>query len=210
MSEKSKMGYSNAKIYSIRNSVDDDIYIGHTTQALSKRFQKHKSNCKNKDLQDRKLYQKMNTLGIDKFYIEKEHDCKDCKDVEDVRKIEGEWIRKLGTLNFQIAGRPIPECRAEYIKKDPERWKEYAKNWQEKNKESEKERLANSYKERKEQIRERKNEKIQCECGAVHSRRYKAIHIKSKKHQNYLNNNIEIHDEIQEEKCQDGCASSSS
>ena len=198
MSVKGKMSYSNAKIYSIRNSVDGDIYIGHTTQTLSKRFQKHKSNCKNEKLQDRQLYQKMNTLGIEKFYIEKEQDCKECKDVEDVRKVEGEWIRKLGTLNFQIAGRPTQECRAEYVKKDPDRWKQYHKDWNEANKEKEKERLANSYQKRKEQIRERRNEKIQCECGVIHNRGHKSQHIKSKKHQNYLNNNIEIDDEISE------------
>ena len=40
------MEYKNGKIYSIRNSIDDDVYIGSTTQPLSKRFFWHKQGMK--------------------------------------------------------------------------------------------------------------------------------------------------------------------
>ena len=32
------MDYNNGKIYSIRNTIDNDVYVGSTTQPLSKRF----------------------------------------------------------------------------------------------------------------------------------------------------------------------------
>ena len=38
--------YENGKISCIRNNIDDDIYVGHTTQALSQRMEKHRSDAK--------------------------------------------------------------------------------------------------------------------------------------------------------------------
>ena len=46
MVESSKRSYANGRIYCIRNHIDDDIYVGATTQTLSKRMQKHKSDAK--------------------------------------------------------------------------------------------------------------------------------------------------------------------
>ena len=34
--------FSNSKVYKLVNSIDDEIYIGSTTQPLSKRFADHK------------------------------------------------------------------------------------------------------------------------------------------------------------------------
>ena len=39
--------YENSKIYCIKNYIDNDIYVGHTTQASSKRMDTHRSACKN-------------------------------------------------------------------------------------------------------------------------------------------------------------------
>ena len=54
--------YTNGKIYCIRNNVDDDIYIGSTTQALSKRMAKHRSNINSK--KSRALYNVQENEGI--------------------------------------------------------------------------------------------------------------------------------------------------
>ena len=119
MGEKCKMSYSNAKIYCIRNSITEDIYVGHTTQALSKRMEKHRSDFKKRKSVLPKLHEHFEEYGIENFYIEKITDCQNCQDVEDVRKIEGEYIRKMGTLNKCIAGRTNEEYRednAEQIK----------------------------------------------------------------------------------------------
>ena len=65
------MSYSNAKIYCIRNSKTQDIYVGHTTQSLSKRMEKHRSDCRSAKNGNFPIYQKMRELGIENFYIEK-------------------------------------------------------------------------------------------------------------------------------------------
>ena len=62
--------YKNGKIYCIRNNIDDDIYIGSTTQSLSKRLAKHRADSMNKKTMHIKLYVKMHEHGLDKFYIE--------------------------------------------------------------------------------------------------------------------------------------------
>ena len=62
--------YQNGKIYCVRNSIDDDIYVGSTTQSLSKRMAKHRTEVRNKAHEQYKLYIKMKELGSDNFYIE--------------------------------------------------------------------------------------------------------------------------------------------
>ena len=108
MSEVGKRDYQNGKIYVIRNSIDNEIYIGSSCQALSKRFQKHKDSLTTYK-KDRKLYSKMIELGIDKFYIELIEEYP-CDNVEQLRRREGEIIRELKpVLNKQIAGRTLAE-----------------------------------------------------------------------------------------------------
>ena len=50
---------SNGKVYCIGNNVDDDLYIGSTTQALSKRMVKHRSKGESKEAKKYILYQKI-------------------------------------------------------------------------------------------------------------------------------------------------------
>ena len=187
---ESSRNYQNGKIYCIRNWLDDDIYVGSTTQALSKRMDRHRSHARTDSKKSNyKLYQKMKEVGIEQFYIELIEKY-ECNSKEELFKKEGEWIRKMGTLNFQIAGRPIEECRKEYYNRDPERWREYHKKWNEDNREKEQLRQRKRYETKKEEIRKRRNEKIQCVCGVIHNRGYKSIHLKSQKHQTYIKNNL--------------------
>ena len=145
--------------------------------------------------------------------MKKIQDCKDCKDVEDVRKIEGEWIRKIGTLNKQVAGRTqeqynldTQERRQEYLtqytKNNTDRKKEYDKIRYENNKETKLEQNRQYREKHKEEINTRRSVKVECECGGRYTLSHKAEHMKTKHHQNYLNNNID-NVQIQESKCQD-------
>ena len=115
-----KKDFSNGKIYCIRNNIDNDIYIGSTTQKLSKRFQNHKDSLRSYK-RGRTLYSKMREMGEHEFYIELLEDYQ-CDNVEQLRKREGELIRELKpTLNKQIAGRTIKEWREdnkEYLRED--------------------------------------------------------------------------------------------
>ena len=49
--------FKNGKIYCIRNTIDDDIYVGSTCQPLSKRMAKHRVDMKGYK-KDRLLYSK--------------------------------------------------------------------------------------------------------------------------------------------------------
>ena len=269
MYEIGKRDYQNGKIYCIRNSTDNDLYVGSTCQALSKRFQKHKDSLTTYK-KDRKLYSKMNEIGVDKFYIELIEEYP-CDNVEQLRRREGETIREWKPiLNKQIAGRTEKEWREdnkEYLKdqkkiyehENRERLSEYRKDWYEDNKEEQKQKRkeykennrdkvlqqkrehhhrnkekiseqkkqyyqdrkdyflekAKKYQEEnrekckekskayheanKERISEQRKVKIVCECGLTYTHCNKARHIKSQKHINFLNNNIDNVQVSQEE-----------
>ena len=113
--------YQNGKIYCIRNSIDSDIYVGHTTQSLSKRMEKHRSiifgYIRGKCL----FYKKMREFGTEHFYIELLQKCP-CNDIEELRQCEGEWIRKMGTLDMKVAGRTTEQYRRDTV----EQKREYA------------------------------------------------------------------------------------
>ena len=98
--------YQNSKIYTIRCKLDDSlIYVGSTTQPLSKRMVEHRSkhNKEYNDTYTKPLYVKMRDIGIEHFYIELYKDFP-CERKEQLEKQEGEIIRNIGTLNKVVAG----------------------------------------------------------------------------------------------------------
>lgn len=125
--------YEHSKVYAIRNDVDDDIYIGSTTSALSKRFYEHKRELNKTQIKPYRLYKKMIELGFEHFYIELVEEVK-CQNREQLLKVEGKYIREMGTLNKLIAGRTRQEyqkeCQKEYRKEyQKEYQKEYRKGY---------------------------------------------------------------------------------
>jgi len=93
--------YSKAKIYQILNHIDDDIYVGSTIEPLSVRMGKHRSDVAR---HTSPLYQKMNHLGKEHFYIELVEEYP-CNNRTELLAREGFYIRERGTINKQIAGR---------------------------------------------------------------------------------------------------------
>ena len=218
--------YQKGKIYFIGNYVDDDIYIGSTTQTLKRRYNKHKINIDNEKAKHRKLYAKMIELGVERFYIEEIEKCS-CNDVEELQKRERHYIlERKPVLNIQIPLRTMEEWRQdrqEHLQEyERERYKnnprkEYRKQYREdnkdlldtKNKQYRKEH-PEYFKEYNKEYRknnpeyfkqygEKKKDKITCECGKVITRGSISRHCRTQKHQNYLNNNIENVPSIQEE-----------
>ena len=183
--------YKNGKIYCIRNTIDDNIYVGSTCQPISKRMAKHRVDMKGYK-KDRKLYSKMNELGVDNFYIELIEECP-CDNLEQLRRREGHFIRELGTLNHAISGRTkaewtnenterVTENKAKYYIKNkehlddtnktyreshPDEFKEYRRKWYEHNRD----RLLTSSK---------------CGCGSSYIASYEERHKQTKQHQDYL------------------------
>lgn len=200
MSESSmSRNYQNGKIYCIRNYVNDDVYVGSTIQALSKRMEKHRSICRTECEKSKfKLYQKMKEIGTEHFYIElvEKHAC---ESKEELFQKEGEWIRKIGTLNGYIAGRTRKESSDEYRKNNPEKCKQIVENWRINNEERHQENQRNWWRQNKERLSIIRNSKFTCDCGMIISKSSTSKHIKSKKHQAYMqqkenknvNNNID-------------------
>ena len=113
--------YKNGKIYCIRNTVNDDVYVGSSCEPyLSKRMVKHWSSAKNERDRNMLLYQKMNEIGIENFYIELIENYP-CESKDQLRAREGHYIREMATLNKRIETRTDKEWREgnkEYIYKN--------------------------------------------------------------------------------------------
>ena len=190
--------YHNSKIYSIRNTVNSEIYIGSTTSSLSKRMVKHRCDAKQRPYIST-FYTYMSENGIENFYIELVEEYK-CENIEQLRKREGEITREIGTLNERIEGRTQEEH------------KEYRKVWKRNNRDKineqrREQRKANPEKTKEDYLRwkEWKQTKVECECGKTYRKSDKSKHLKSKYHQDFLNNNISNVSQPEEEP-KAGCA----
>ena len=184
--------YKNSKIYTIRCRNDPTlIYVGSTTQQLSQRWAKHRSRIGNEKYKY-KLYNKINEIGLDLFYIELYEDYP-CKNKENLLKREGEVIRQIGTLNMLIAGRTDQEYRNDNKEELNNKKKQYYENnkaiildrqkiYTENNRDKINERKKKYYENNKEHDLKQKTEKIECCCGKFISRCNIAKHLKVKSH----------------------------
>ena len=117
--------YSKAKIYKIVNTIDNEIYIGSTVERFSERMAKHRYSMKTKP--QYLLYQHMNSVGVEHFGIEL-IEYYPCATIEELQAKEGEWIRKIGTLNRQIAGRSLKQWLEDNKDINSEKAKLYRQN----------------------------------------------------------------------------------
>lgn len=190
--------YQKSKIYVIRSAQTDQVYVGSTTQRLSKRFYDHKNKA---NLCTSKLM-----LEFDDAYIELIEKYP-CNDGEELRRREGEWIRKLNSVNIVIPCRTRKEYRednkvalsikfkqwydknkyARAVKK-----RQYAKMYRAANKEKCAARDKVYYNKNKEKIDARLNLKFECPCGGQYTNRNKSRHFKTKTHRIFLFNQHNI------------------
>jgi hypothetical protein len=187
------MDYSNGKIYTIRSYQTDDIYIGSTTQTLTKRLSIHKSNFKSWKKGKRHYTTSYELIKYDDVYIELLELCP-CSNKMELHRREGELIRSMDCINKNVAGRTKQEYRDENKEKIKENKKEYYQENKEKIKEYKKE----YYQENKEKIKERqkeylddnnemRKEKCKCECGGRYTYVNKSHHFKTTKHLKFVN-----------------------
>ena len=194
---KKQKDYSKAKIYVLRNSVDDEVYVGSTCQPLSKRFHTHKLNTGYTKTANYKIYIKMREIGIDKFYIELFENCP-CENWEQLRRKEGEVIRQLGaSLNSRVECRTKSEWyndkKEDILRKQKENrdnniveFREKEKNYINNNKDKKREADRKYREKHNEEIKEIRRIKVSCECGAVVSKLNLPRHKRSNTHQKYI------------------------
>ena len=171
------MTYNNGKIYCIRNTADDSIYVGSTTQPLCKRMAEHRNIMKIHASRGN-LHQKMFDVGVNILYIELIEDCP-CDNKEELRTREGFFIRGMGTLNSYIAGR----SRQDYSVDNRISIKTYKKQYDENHKTE----SIQYRKDNKALIKEQRSKLIICECGRQVTHQSKFRHIKTQIHQQLMN-----------------------
>ena len=186
--------YQNGKIYAVKNDITDEVYIGSTVVSLSRRMVQHRSDAKMYP-DKMPLTRKMNEIGIEHFYIELVEDYP-CKNTEHLNKREGELIRELATINKRVEQRTpteIAEQRREYRETHHDHFLQCRREWTEKNREKLREQNRAQKAKDKDKIYERekawKSTKIECPCGGKYTNCHKAEHLKSTRHQEYINKN---------------------
>ena len=152
-----QMDYRSGKIYCIRNTVDDDIYVGATCQPQSKRMAEHRLKARQQSCSHVLICKKIKDVGVENFYIELVESCP-CNSVDE---LEGEHIRRIGTLNKTISGRTTKMYVAEHYEKT----QAYLKQYREDHKEETREYKRNYFQENKEQLLKR----CMCECGKYYN-----------------------------------------
>ena len=154
------MDYKNGKIYAIRSHQTDEIYIGSTTQPLSKRISSHKSGYKRYLDGLCNSVTSFKILQYDDAYIElfEEYPC-DNKIM--LNKREGEIIRQNNCVNKCIAGQTNKEYREqnkdkikEYREQNKDKIKDYNKEYKEQNKDKIKEYIKEYYEQNKDKKKE--------------------------------------------------------
>ena len=183
------MDYKNGKIYVIRNHCNDFVYVGSTTQSLSKRFSKHKRDMKNRKKYHYEIYKAVSELGIENFYIEL-LELYPCNSRDELRTKEGYYIRKFDSFNngynMRITGRTDKEYREDNKEKIKQKDKKYYQN----NREIILQKIKIYDEKNKEKKREQRSKKVKCECGSIITNQCKSRHLKTMKHLKYIETTI--------------------
>ena len=159
------------KIYKIKSSLTDKIYIGSTSKTLEKRLSGHKASYK-KWIEDNNCYYttSFEILKFNECVIELIESCIYIDKLERNEK-EGYYIKlnKLICVNKKIEGRTAKQYNNEYSDIHKEQRKQY-------------------FKEYKASHRKQLNEKHTCDiCKSIYTYQHKKRHEKSNKHIKKLN-----------------------
>jgi predicted GIY-YIG superfamily endonuclease len=163
------MEYTIYKIYCKDENIKD-CYVG-STKDLQNRKRTHKFDCKNKNINVYKFIKENGDFDNFEFKV---IETLMCDNKNDAYIRERYWIEELkATLNTVVPSRTK---------------KEYKQYWINSFDYSNHRKIADKkYKEHnKDKLRQKKNEKLLCECGCEYMRSHKVRHCQSKKHQNYL------------------------
>ena len=159
----------NAKIYKIVDNINDNVYIGSTCYSLKTRLSVHKSAYK----------RFLNGLGgnTKSFDVLKNNDYKieliencNIKTKQELLARERFYIKNNECLNKNIPGRTDKEIQ------------QYQKDYKKTNKDK----IDNFNKAYYIRNKEKLEEKFECECRGKYTHANKSHHIKTNKHQKYL------------------------
>ena len=135
-------------------------------------------------------------LDLECFFIELVEEVP-CENIEQLLKIEGKYIRSIGTLNIHIAGRTSSEYAQDHKGRLTENRKlRYTENkdteleqgiiYKEQNKDSISAQRKTHYQQNKHTLAERQLTVCSCECGLTYTLKHKARHTRSSLHQKHM------------------------
>ena len=164
--------YQKGLIYKLccRDTAITDIYVGSTCN-FRRRKANHKHNCNNENRKgyNTYVYQFIRDHGGWENFEMIELLKYPCNTKRELGLKEREYLELLGgTLNKRVPTRSIKEHYEENKEQINENTKAY-------------------YQKNKEQLLENANEKFNCDCGGCYTKTNKTQHLKSPKHQKFLN-----------------------
>jgi len=196
-----KTSYQNGKIYKIWSLETDKIYVGSTCDTLTNRMCKHRLDYKNWKEGKRNLVTSavlFDLVGLENCKLELIHNFP-CESKNELEAEEGRVMRlnKGLLVNMVIAGRSKAEYyqdnkgqinikNKEYRDSHKEQNKEYMKEYRDLNKEQIKIKQKEYRQQHKQELSIKQSQKMNCECGDIHTLSNKSQHLKSKKHQNFI------------------------
>ena len=188
--------YSRGKIYKLCPNVYEGEFIPYYGSTIEKLLSSRLSHHKNlyKRYKDNKIkdfctsFNMFEKYGIDNIGIILIENYP-CKSKYELESKEREWIEKTNCINKNIPTRTIKEWK----EANKEHLQAYDKIHNKKYYEEHKEEILVKQKiyneKNKEKIIKYRNELYNCECGGKYKYNHKARHLKSLKHNNYINNN---------------------
>ena len=179
---KTNIDYSTTIVYKIINyDFPDLLYVGSTTN-FTKRKQNHKERCSNvvNKSHDYKIYKTIRENGNwESWFMVKICDYP-CNNKREAELEEDHHMMELkANINMRRASRSMKQYRED----NKENIKEYYEEYYEANKDKKKQ----YYEDNKDKIKEHLSKKCTCECGSTFTHGNKTNHIKTMKHQKYLN-----------------------
>ena len=161
----------------------NDLYVG-STKNFRDRIRTHKSKCYNENDKEynKNLYQVIRANGgWENWNIEI------IKELEVESKDDAEIVEEEYRIKLQANLNTLRCFRTHEERLEQSR--ESAKNWNENHKEQRREYEKKWREEHREQIIEYSSIKCDCDCGGKYTMQNKARHLKTNKHQKYLNEN---------------------
>ena len=207
--------YEKGQIYKIVDVGYNKCYIGSTCEALSRRFERHTSRYK-RNVGDTRAVLLFDEFGVENCRIERIEKLP-CNSKEELLQREGYYIQNTECVNRCIAGRTAKayyEQNKEDIKaksrqhyhdnrdarraqqkkywdKNADALNAHKKQYRQENIEVFAEREKIKYERHKQQILEKCKQKYLCECGSYYTYSHKSRHLKTKKHQEYIQQQAE-------------------
>jgi hypothetical protein len=197
------------------NYENDDIYIGSTTEpTLARRLAEHVSNYKSY-LDGKRNYVTSYKVIASGSYDIQLVEAYPCNNKMELHAREGHWIKQMECVNKNVAGRTkkeyrednkdiIRENKRKYNEENRDKIKEYRKankeanaKYQKEYREENRDKIKEYREQNKDVTYEKKNKKHTCLCGGKYTHCHESLHMRTKKHINYINS-IEYLEDIHE------------